>query len=254
MPNLIEPARPEVQPGRGLEAGDSVSNRHFDAAVSHLDEGAELVDREEVPHAVAELLGHVAGVVGERLGRVARLPAAVLVLQGLRQVPVVERGERLDAGRLQLVHETVVEVQALRVRLTGPVREDARPANREAVRGRADVLHQRDVLLVPVVVVVGDVAGVVVRDLARRVGERVPDRRALAVLVPRALDLVGRRGRAPEEAFRELPGRFGLRLRLLLRGRLCGGFERCGRRRERGARGDHHEIASRPHGVVSLRF
>jgi hypothetical protein len=46
--------------------------------------------------AVAELLGHVAGVVGEGLGRLDRLPAAVAVLEGLGQVPVVQGGEGLD--------------------------------------------------------------------------------------------------------------------------------------------------------------
>src|SRR5262249_816278 len=97
-----------------------------------------------------------------------------------------------------------VEVEALGVRLTGTFGEDARPTDGEPIRGRAQVPHQGDVLLVPVVVVVGDVAGVAVLDLARRVRVRVPDRLALAVLVPGALDLVGRRGSAPVKAVWEL--------------------------------------------------
>ena len=44
----------------------------------------------------------------------------MLVLQRLRQVPVVERGERLDAGREQLIDQSAVEVEALGVRLAGP--------------------------------------------------------------------------------------------------------------------------------------
>src|SRR5262245_53702790 len=74
------------------------------------------------------------------------------------------------------------------------------------------------------VVVVRNVAGVAVLDLARRVRIRVPNRLALAVLVPRALNLIrGRRG-APVEAFREfarLPSRCWW---LLCRGRIrwCG--------------------------------
>jgi hypothetical protein len=39
----------------------------------------------------------------------------MLVLEGLGQVPVVQGGERLDAGRPQRVHQPVVEVQALGV-------------------------------------------------------------------------------------------------------------------------------------------
>src|SRR5262245_38292725 len=53
------------------------------------------------------------------------------------------------------------------------------------------------------VVVVRDVAGVAVLDMTRRVRVGVPDRRALAVLVPCAFDLVRRGADAPVEAFRE---------------------------------------------------
>src|SRR5262249_34875007 len=105
-----------------------------------------------------------------------------------------------------LVPQPVVEVEALGVRLPRAFGEDARPADGESLRRRAQVLHQLHVLPVAVVVVVGDVSGVAVLDLARRVRVRVPDRWALAVLVPRALDLVGRGGRAPEETRRELTG------------------------------------------------
>jgi len=48
--------------------------------------------------------GDVPGVVGESLRRLAALPAPDPVLERLRQVPVVEGGERLDAGRQQFVH------------------------------------------------------------------------------------------------------------------------------------------------------
>ena len=52
-----------------------------------------------------------AGVLGEALGGVARRPAAG-VLQRLRQVPVVERRDRLDAALEQPVDEPAVEVDA----------------------------------------------------------------------------------------------------------------------------------------------
>ena len=65
-------------------------------------------------------------------------------------------------------------------------------------------LHDRDVFLVAVVVVAGDVAGLVLPDRARLAAEHVPDRRALAVGGGRAFDLIRRRGGAPDEALREL--------------------------------------------------
>src|SRR4029453_11276849 len=203
MPNLIHLAEPEVQSGRGFEADDFASNLRFGAAVSLFDKGAELVDREVVLHSVAELVGDVPAVVAERLRRVFGPPAAVLVLQRLREIPVIERDERLDPVCAQLVGQALVEVDAFRVRRTVTLREDARPGDREAVGVGADVLHQRDVFLVAVIVIVGDVAGVAVLDLPGGVRERVPDRRPLAVLVPRRLDLVRGGSDAPIETFGE---------------------------------------------------
>jgi hypothetical protein len=95
--------------------------------VAELHEGGELVDGEEVPHPIAKLPGHIAGVVAEGLGGVAGLPAAVLVLEGLGEVPVVQGGERLDAVGEQLIDQARVEIQALGVGGAGALGEDARP-------------------------------------------------------------------------------------------------------------------------------
>src|SRR5262249_19763255 len=149
----------------------------------------------------------------------------------------------------QLVYEAVVEVETFRVRLAGALGEDPRPGDGEPIGVRAETLHQRDVLLVPVVVVVSDVAGVIVLDVPGSVAIGIPDRQALAVLVPRALDLVRGRADAPVEAVRELAGRFWLRFRLVLG--LGGGFEACHGRPEAGPSGGLREIPSRSHGVVS---
>ena len=46
------------------------ANLHVDSLIATFDERGELVDREVVLHPVAELLGHVAGVVRERFRRV----------------------------------------------------------------------------------------------------------------------------------------------------------------------------------------
>src|SRR5262245_23069493 len=99
----------------------------------------------------------------------------------------------------QLVHQAVVEIEALRVWLTGPGRKDARPGDGKPIRVRAEVLHQRHVFLVSMIVIVCDVAGIVVLDVARRVRVGVPNRGALAILIPRAFDLVRGRAGAPKE-------------------------------------------------------
>src|SRR5271166_4570049 len=161
-----------------------------------------LVEREKVPRPVAELFGNVAGIGRECLGGVAVFPPAA-ILQGLRQVPVIERRERRDAVGDELVEEPVIEVEALRIRRAGALREYPRPRNREPIRSGAERLHRPHVVSVSVIVIVGDVAVVVVADLSRRVAERVPDRWAPPILTDGALDLIGGGSGAPEKSRRK---------------------------------------------------
>src|SRR5262245_3382009 len=204
MPDLVELAIRKLETGRTTEVeGLAAGALDIEALIAAFDERGELVDREVVLDPVAELLGDVPGVVAERFRRLLRAPPAVLVLERLRQVPVVERRVRLDAGRQQLVDEAAVEVDALRVRRAGAVREDARPGDREAIGVRADIAHERHVVRIAMVGVVRDVAVVAVLDQARRVGVPVPDRFAFAVLVPRPLDLVRGGGHTPGEPVRK---------------------------------------------------
>ena len=110
--------------------------------------------------------------------------------------PVVRRDPRLDPGLQQRVDHLVVERDALGVdrRRRRPAGHDARPRDRHAELVHAHPLHQRDVLRVLVVEVVGDVAGVL--------GEGVPDGDAAAALAGAALDLVGGGRDAPAKGRR----------------------------------------------------
>ena len=91
--------------------------------------------------AVAEPRGDDLGVLGERLD-VSRARPAAAVLERLRQVPVVERQERLDAVREQLVDEAVVEVEAGLVHAAATLGDDPRPRDREAVGVEPELAHQ----------------------------------------------------------------------------------------------------------------
>src|SRR5262249_5087637 len=147
---------------------------------------------------VTERPGGERGVLGEPFGRSADGPAAV-VLQFLRQVPVVERDRGRDAVRGELVEQRPVVVQAALVDGTPAAGLDPRPGDGEAVGGQAQGGEQLDVLAVAVVRIAGDVAGVAASDLAWGVAEGIPHRGAPAVLGYRSLDLV-RGGRcAPGE-------------------------------------------------------
>src|SRR5690606_14593988 len=88
------------------------------------------------------------------------------VLQRLRQVPVVERHVRRDAGGEQGIHEPVVEVQAFGVHRAGAVGDDPGPGYGEPVGPQPDLPHQLHVVGVAVVVVTGDVAGLAAVHLA----------------------------------------------------------------------------------------
>ena len=165
-----------------------------------------LVQRRPDRHAVAQRVVHGGRQVEEAVRRVAVGPAA-RVLERLRQVPVVEREPGVDAVAEQLVDQPVVEGQASGVDLSAAW-PDAGPGDGEAVGREAELGHQRHVFGHAVVVVAGDVAVVAVRDRPRDARERVPDGGRAAVLGGRALDLVRRGGRAPEEAWGEAD-RFG---------------------------------------------
>lgn len=128
------------------------------------------------------------GIALEGIGRLPRRPAAVAG-QHQRQVPMVERREGLDAARLQAIDEPVVEIEALLVRSTRPLGNDARPGDGEAIGFHAERLDQVKVFVQPVVVIAGDIAVVAAIDSARHVGKRVPDRRLAAVQLRCPLDL-----------------------------------------------------------------
>ena len=169
--------------------------------------GAErLVEGGPVLDAVTERRVGGLGVVGEPQGGVAVRPAALL-LECLREVPVVEGEPGQDAGVEELVDEAAVEVEAGGVDVA-VARLDARPAGGEAVGVEAQLAHDRDVAGGAVVVVDGDLEVVTVGDRAGHAGEGVPDGVLLAVLVRCALDLGGGGGRSPEER-RQEQGRSG---------------------------------------------
>ena len=184
--------------GRGL-----VPARRVPAlAVAEVGRAPWLVERRPGVHSITEGGAHDRGIVLERVGGRARRPAA-RILERLRQVPVVQRRDRLDAAGEQSVDEPRVEVDAGLVHRPGPGRLDARPRDGEAVRAEAEPGHEVEVALPAVVVIARDVAGVAVPHLAGRLAEGVPDRRPAAVFLRRALDLVGSGRGAEGEAGRE---------------------------------------------------
>ena len=206
-----------------------------------------LVQHHPVLRAVAEPPGDDLRVIGEPVGDVAVGPAAA-ILKRLRQVPVIQAGPRLDAATEQRIDQTVVEIQPLGIRRPRPGRLNARPRDGEPVGLQPGVGHQRDVFQVAVVVVGRDIAGIVVEHLARRMAERIPDARPPAVGGGGAFDLIGRRGRTPQEAIGKADG-------LLGRSREMSGARHrppCRRRSARSRRRPQELPAADRYGALSL--
>ena len=161
-------------------------------------------------HHVTELVRHQRRVVGEAQRGVPHRPPAGLLAR-LREVPVIERRDRLDAALEAALDQPPVPRDAARVQRAAPVRLHARPGDREAVGLQPERDHQVEVGGPAVVVVARHVARVAARHRAGAVREAIPDRLAAPVLAHRALDLVGRRGGAEAEARRQPGGADGQR-------------------------------------------
>jgi hypothetical protein len=91
-----------------------------------------LVVRRPVVDEVSEAVEHVLGVLGETVDGLAGRPAAV-VLERLRQIPVVQGHERRDLALTQPLDEAAVEVEPALVGRPAAVGLNSRPGDREAV-------------------------------------------------------------------------------------------------------------------------
>ena len=192
-------AQDVVAGDHGLE-GRAVAGGEGAVQITAVDDHPGLVDRAPGLHPALEFLEQDLAVVGEPVGDVGVEPAAPIVQRG-GQVPVIQRAQRLDPGLEQAIDQAVVEGEALVVDGAPALGHDPAPADRESVGLEVEPLHQLDVLTPAIVVVAGHVAGVAVAHIARRVAEPVPDRGSRAIRHRRALDLIGRCRRTPQETF-----------------------------------------------------
>ena len=181
---------------RQLEAG-RLSAGH----IAQVRETTQFVDRHDMLHAVAQPCRDVAGIVGKRVGGVAVLPSAG---QRMRQVPVKQGDMRRYASGQQSVDQPIIISQAFGIGLSPAIRKDAGPGDREAIGLDAQRLQKGDILLIAMIAVAGDITRVAIGDLSRRVRENVPVGQPATILLGRALDLIGGRCRAPQEAVREM--------------------------------------------------
>ncbi len=146
--------RQEQMMGGRHREGIIFQTRRVDSRpVAHPSHHGRFVVRDPVLDPVAECTRNDIGVIHERFRRGTDCPAP-LVFQCLRQVPVIERYERLDARFEQTIHQFAVEIKTFLINLTASGGQDAGPRDRKAIGLQADLLHQADVFFPAVVVVI----------------------------------------------------------------------------------------------------
>jgi hypothetical protein len=116
---------------------------------------------------------------------------------------MIERCKRLDPVGQQLVQKPLVKIEALGIRCSRSFRKHTRPGDRKAIGFGSELPDELNVLLVTMVMIVRDVSGALIGYFALDANEAVPDRRAAAVFVDRALDLIGGRRCPPQEVRRK---------------------------------------------------
>ena len=185
--------------------------------ITTLHHDPRLVQGDPQLDAITERAVEQTGVVREPVGDVAVRPSPPFI-QGHRQVPVIKGYYRRDAVIQQPIHEALVEREPLAVDAAAPLRQHPAPTHAEPIRSQAELPHQAHVVRKAPVVVTGKVAGLAVRDGPGGMGEAMPDARPGAVGQGRALDLIGRGRRAPQEpwwkAGRACRGRTRVRVRV----------------------------------------
>src|SRR5579884_1778580 len=171
-------------------------------AVSNPGHHPRLVDGNPPMNPVTERTQDNRGKLAESLGCIARVPAAA-VLEGLRQVPVMQGHVRFDGAFQQRVDQAVVKVKAFLIDCSSSVGKNSGPGDGKTVAVYAEPRHEVDVIEIAVVVVAGNLAGVTLKRLSRCAGEPVPDTFTSTILVGRALNLIGCRCRAEVEVCRK---------------------------------------------------
>ncbi|MNC62770.1 hypothetical protein D3C75_1128270 [compost metagenome] len=120
-----------------------------------------------------KFLEHCPGKPDKSIDGIPVLPAALL-LQRLRQLPVIERAEGLNAAIEQRCDEFFVILYPFRIHFTAASRINARPGDGEAVGFDAQLLHQPDILLIALIAVAGHTGIIAVINTAGNGGELVP--------------------------------------------------------------------------------
>src|SRR5260370_22397005 len=132
--------------------------------------------------AMAEGADNDLGVFGEASGEITSGPATS-IFESLRKIPVVERAKRADFLFEERVSNPLIVVETFRIGLAGAIRLHAGPADGETIAIAIHLGEKRDVFLIAMIGITGDVAREAALHFAGGVREAVPDVSALPALL-----------------------------------------------------------------------
>jgi hypothetical protein len=154
-----------------------------DWAISPLDRTVRRWRLAFISHSLAAVEAIVAQGLAGTVAKEGTFPRSLRMLgtaDGLAALPTAEI--RLHASRT---------AQPFRVWRAGSLRENTRPRDREAIGLCSQRLHQLNVVLVQMVMVVRDICIAVIDDFPGCVSVTVPDRRTSSVFVDGPFNLIG---------------------------------------------------------------
>ena len=162
------------------------------------DHGILFVDRQPVFYGIPKVLKQNISVFNKSIDCLPVQPPA-LFFEAVREIEMVHGHDRLDIVFQALCNHIPVKIKPFFVYFPGPFREDSCPCDRETVGFETKLSKQGDIFPVSVVVIAGNRK---ISDTFRML-VHINDRRALAILVYRAFNLIGGSRCAPEKSFRE---------------------------------------------------
>jgi hypothetical protein len=103
---------------------------------------------------------------------------------------MTQTNPRLDSVLGEFFDEALVEVQTRKVNVTLSFRKHTRPRYRKSIGLHPQLSHQSHVLNVAMIMIARHLSSVTIHNVSWSVGKTVPNRFALAILVPSTFDLV----------------------------------------------------------------
>src|SRR5947209_10683253 len=169
--------------------------------IAHEGNNPWIVECNPLLHAITKAARNDISIVGEGRGCLTAAPTTYAILECLRQVPVVERDKWRDVDAEECIDELFIKIEAGRVLFPLALWENARPRDREAIGVHAQLLHHLNIFTPAVIMVIGNLAGLVVEHIACNAAKAVPDRFTTPIFSGCAFDLIGSGRDSPGEIF-----------------------------------------------------